>query len=416
MARRVYVFLRQCDQRLPTCGHCSRRGERCSLADVFPVKSISTTTRSAPSAASPSLDISFVFDSRFAGSLRRPGSVGPVLPLGQAVGFGSQTVYPNLAYRDIELLHHFFTLAFFTFVPRGNIDFHMVRLVPPTSQSSKFVLHAVLGISALHLASLHSETPNCSRYQNLALEHLCQGMSSFQATVDRVDPRNTDALFTFSGMSMLFEMALMHSAYKTHLGEQSPIDQLLQVFILWRNIVTLRQSFPPSFRQAILPGQMVVRGMTDAHRSKMEESKLAEVQHFGLLSSELDSITQRLHSVNRATATATDSTEVQIYAESIDLLHATFSGLMQSPGHWSRVLFWPLHMSMSCIERMRARQPFALLLLGHYCALLHHGTNQWWMREWDRSVLSAISQSLDGQWIEHMSWAFRVVQDDRRLP
>jgi Fungal specific transcription factor domain len=140
---------------------------------MFLVKSISTTPH-APAAASPSLDISFVFDRRSAecsltrGSLRRMVRIprdcfGPVPPLGQAVGFSSQTVYPNLAYQDTELLHHFFTFAFFTFVPRGDIDYHMVRLVPPTSQSSEFVLHAVLGISALHLASLYSET-SCSRY------------------------------------------------------------------------------------------------------------------------------------------------------------------------------------------------------------------------------------------------------------
>jgi hypothetical protein len=390
---------------------------------MFLVESISTTPP-APAAASPSLDISFVFDRRSAEcsltrrSLRRMvqiprDCVSPVPPLGQTVGFGSQTVYPNLAYQDSELLHHFFTFTFFTFVPRGDIDYHVVRLIPPTSQSSEFVLYAVLGISALHLASLHSET-NRRRYQNLALEHLYRGMSSFRTTVDRVDPRNTDAIFTFSGMSILFEMALMNPAYKTYLSEQSPIDQLLHVFILWRKVFTLRQSFPQSFRQAILPKRMIVQGMTDAHRSKIMEGKLAQMQHFGLLSSELDSIAQRLHSLNRATAT--DSAEVQIYAEAIDLLHLTFSNFIKSPGYWSLALLWPSRISISCVEHMRARRPFALLLLGHYCALLHHGTNQWWMREWDRSVLSAISQSLDGQWIKHMSWAVQAVQDSRQLP
>ncbi|KIN08884.1 hypothetical protein OIDMADRAFT_48727 [Oidiodendron maius Zn] len=385
---------------------------------MFPVKSISTTLYT-PTTASPSLDISFVFDHRSTqcsltqGSLRQivqipQDCISPVPQLSQAVGFGLQTICPNLAYQETELLHHFFTFALFTFVPRGDIDYHIIQLILPTLQSSEFVLRAVLGISALHLASLYSET-NCSRYQNLALEHLYQGTSSFRTTVDRLDPQNIDAIFTFSGMSILFEIALMHPAYKIYLREQSPIDQLLQVFILWRKIVTLRQSFPQSFRQAILPKQVIVQGMTDAHRSKMMESKLAQMQHFGLLSSELDSITQRLHSLNRATTT--DSAEVQIYAEAIDLLHLTFSNFIKSPGHWSLALLWPSGMSMSCVEHMRERRPFALLLLGYYCALLHHGTNQWWMREWDRSVLSAISQTLDGQWIKHISWAVQAVQD-----
>lgn len=392
---------------------------------MFLVKSASTTPP-LPAAASPSLDVSFVFDRRSAGSsltrvpprrmsrIPRDG-VGPVPPLGQAVSFDSQIVYPNLAYQDSELLHHFFTSTFFTFVPRGDLDHHTVRLVPPTSQASEFVLHAVLGISALHLASLYSET-NRSRYQNLALKHLYQGMSSFRTTVDRVGPQNLDAIFTFSSMSILFEVALMHPAYKTYLGEQSPIDQLLQVFILWRKVLTLRQSFPQSYRQAIPPKQMIVHGMTDAHRSKIIELELAEMQHCGLYSgSELDSITQRLHSLNRATVT--DSAEVQIYTEAIDVLHRTFSNLfMKAPGHWSLGLLWPARMSMSCIEHIRARRPFALLLLGYYCAGLHHGTNQWWMQEWDRSVLSEVYQSLDGQWIEHMSWAIQAVQDGRRLP
>jgi Fungal specific transcription factor domain len=298
--------------------------------------------------------------------------------------------------------------TFFTFVPRGDIDYHVVRLLPPTSQSSEFVLHAVLGISALHLTSLHSET-NRTKYQNLALEHLCRGTSSFRTTVDRVDPRNTDAIFMFSGMSILFQMALMHPAYKPYLSEQSPIDQLLHVFILWRRVFMLRQSFPESFRQGILPGNKIEEGMTDAQRSKIKKGRLAQLQHFGILVSELDALVQRLHSLNQATAT--DAAEVQIYAEAIDLLHLTFSNFIRSPGHWSLALLWPSRMSISCVEDMRARRPFALLLLAHYCALLHLGTNSWWMREWDRSVLSAIAQSLDDQWIKHMSWAVQAVQD-----
>jgi hypothetical protein len=158
-------------------------------------------------------------------------------------------------------------------------------------QSNDFVLHALLGLSALHLALLHPEA-NRSRYQRAALRHLYSGTLAFRRSVDELKPQNSNAIFAFSSISVVGEFALLHPTFEMYCDEQHLIERLLQVFVLLRNVMTLRQSFPLSFYQAIPPKLRIVQGITNAHKPKTTESKLMRIQESGLVPQALVFITQ----------------------------------------------------------------------------------------------------------------------------
>jgi hypothetical protein len=133
-----------------------------------------------------------------------------------------------------------------------------------------------------------------------------------------------------------------------------------------------------------------------------------------LVPPDLASLAPLLHDLNR-TAT-TDIAEQETYAKAIDILHVTFYKIVKHPGEWTLALRWPFTVPMEFVQLLKARRPLALVLLGYYCVLLHHGTNQWWMKDWSQRTLISVSQLLDEQWIKHLSWALQAIQDSYQSP
>jgi hypothetical protein len=330
-----------------------------------------------------------------------------------SIGSTSEVVYPNLSHQDVELLNHFATTASSTFIPRNVMDRRLLDLIPEMAQSNDFVLHALLGTSALHLAMIRTDS-NRGRYRGIALQHISRGMSAFRATVNQLNPSNSNAVFTFSGISLIWEFALLHPAYEMYLSRQHPIDHLLQVFALCRNVMKLWASFPHSFYQEIPPKPRILQGITNAHKPKTVISKLQRIQDSELVPSELVSMATILHELNRAVTT--NPVEQQVYSKAIDVLYVTFYKLVKHPGEWSLALRWAFTAPVEFMDLLKARQPLALVLLGHYCVLLHHGTNQWWMRDWSQRILISVSQILNEQWIKHILWALRAIEDDYQSP
>lgn len=379
---------------------------------------------------SPSSELDIHFDPRSAGaaleSVKRPGGREPtksgIDPLDgnfcqdlistppRPIGLGHQIVHPNLRRRDLEIMHNFFTATVLTLAPKDPLQRHLLKLIPLSAQSNDYVLYALLGVSALHLASLHPESDR-NRYHSSAIEYLCKGVSGFRAAVDRLHPENINAVFTFSGLTILCELALMHPAYEIYHREQHQVDRFIQVYTLIRDVMALWLSFPRSFHQNVpLKPRFQYDGNKKAKEAKKKtkntDDKVLRIRNSGLIP-EISSIIQRLHELNHATTT--DLVERQIYSKTIDHLYITFYKVAIHPEDWTLALRW-VNVSLEYTQLLQARRPLALVVLGHYCGLLHHGPGKWWMRDWGRCVFNSVFQLLDDSWIAHLSWAMEAVQ------
>ena len=54
------------------------------------------------------------------------------------------------------------------------------------------------------------------------------------------------------------------------------------------------------------------------------------------------------------------------------------------------------------------RQPMALAILAHYCALLYHLRDQWWVADLGIRALKDISNLLGHEGISTLGWAIDV--------
>jgi hypothetical protein len=74
------------------------------------------------------------------------------------------------------------------------------------------------------------------------------------------------------------------------------------------------------------------------------------------------------------------------------------------------VSFWPIQNSVEYVELLSNWHPGALILLAHYCIVLHRvGTRSWYLGGRAASVLSTIVQRLDLTWHRYIEWPLSEV-------
>jgi hypothetical protein len=160
--------------------------------------------------------------------------------------------HPYLGHNERHLLHHYFTSTSNTVVLQGPMERHWIDLVPACAQSHDYVVYGLLCVSALHLASLHftssGDRSMCNKYHNMAVEEMCKGMSKFRLSEKDLHAGNMNPVFTFSGLSLISELALMADiVYGEQNGKQHEVDRFVQMALLIRNVSGLWHTFPISF-------------------------------------------------------------------------------------------------------------------------------------------------------------------------
>lgn len=89
--------------------------------------------------------------------------------------------------------------------------------------------------------------------------------------------------------------------------------------------------------------------------------------------------------------------------------------MMAKPKDWFPALFWAVFVPSQYIDAMKARRPLSLVTLSHYCVLVHHSPERWWMKGWSDRVLDSVFQLLDESWRPYLSWTRQAMQPDRDL-
>ena len=74
------------------------------------------------------------------------------------------------------------------------------------------------------------------------------------------------------------------------------------------------------------------------------------------------------------------------------------------------VHFWPIENSIEYVELLSNWHPGALILLAHYCIVLHRvGARSWYLGGGAASMLSTIVKRLDITWHRYIEWPLKEV-------
>ncbi|KAH7129830.1 hypothetical protein B0J13DRAFT_452185 [Dactylonectria estremocensis] len=285
---------------------------------------------------------------------------------------------------DLGLMNHYTSLTSGT-LPGASLRVWQSE-IPKQAISYPFLMHQILAVSAFHLASLQPSRSQVHFTQ--ALQHQQHAICGINAEVSNVTSGNCHALFAAS--SLLFIGAFAASTPALHKTHQCEMDNIVDIFTLIRGVSGILGSAKEDIRQGSLGDFM------DCVPHPVESELL------NLLLEKLPEIRQSFHG-NSTQALADEA--IAGLQESID------RALTTSP-ELTVAIIWPMTLNDGFLALLRVRHPAALVVVAHYCTVLHSaGSDYWFMRGWGRCVATAIAECLAPPWKESIQWPLAYISE-----
>lgn len=282
--------------------------------------------------------------------------------------------------------------------------FPWLTSIPQLAQQFPFIMHAILSISALHLAFLKPmDQRKCiltaAYYQNEALQ-------SFRSKISKVEVANAYAMFAFSRLIVLHELASANFGNNAiteypdgrymPLGDEEVLPRWLKLRL---------DSF-----QLLRP--FILSDFRDPQQVARPSKRLDEITPVDWASNPYDTEFAAVSplfeaDVSRVTSSAGELVENAACANAFNNLRQAFA-VPYATQQWSKfydaTVFWPLKQPPRFFELVSHGNPRALIVMAFYCVILHRVQNYWFMQGQGRQLLSNIEKRLGNAWRYWIQW------------
>ncbi|CAG9946985.1 unnamed protein product [Clonostachys rosea f. rosea IK726] len=185
-----------CDEDVPACFNCARRGIICSLSGH------------AASLGSPGSSLSDG-DGRTDPLRPDPGPVLTRLEITNPI----QSPRPSIEETwglGLELMHHYSTVTASTLSLRPDLQHVLRSIMPSMAYGSSFLMHGILAVAAMHKA--HLQPAQRRVYTDLAVHHQTVGLEGFRVALSELSSGDADwkpcfCFATLVGLSMCWQPA-----------------------------------------------------------------------------------------------------------------------------------------------------------------------------------------------------------------
>ncbi|KAK6837817.1 hypothetical protein RU639_001539 [Aspergillus parasiticus] len=362
----------KCDERQPKCSNCLNRSTEC----VYAPREIewmqpSQTERSSSHRTSPA-----------ASTTPTPsGWMGSSDPLPQA---------PDLNLSDMELLLQWCSSTYATMAHDQQFEHLYQYVLPKEGLEYPFVLHGLLALSALHIARASDYAPR-AHYFSIALEHQNRALALFRPVISSINRDNSHTIFVFA--SLLLQLAFAIPPSSPLIDTHDSFQDLIQAFTLCRG---LREILGTSWHW-------------------VKEGKLADVftqvddTKKGPLPESIETAMSQLRYLNESRGRQFNGHDTDCYDTAINHLKDMMEIYQHKPRRVEMALRWPIGLGSKYLNLLKEHDPMALVILAHYCLVLHHFRHHWWMEGWSFRVARSVWDQLHESWRPCVSWVVREV-------
>jgi hypothetical protein len=296
----------------------------------------------------------------------------------------------ELHLHDLELMHHYSTVSYKTLSEQNEFAVPFMIEVPKIALTHPFLMHGILALSALHLIYLNKGSDRCKGYVELATSHQTLALTLFRKELNNINPSNSQAMFAFSSIATVLAFAFSQS---TGIQSLSPVDEMLQVFNLCRGIHEILET-----TREWIQNSWVSKLLTSRRASNLRS-----------LSPEKQEKLELVYKLNADFERTGFTPEEKVACEdAIAELSQSFQHIYS--GYDSVTVFrWPIVIKPIFISALRDRRPMAMVVLAHYCILLHTLDDRWWLEGWTRQLLHSIYNILDAAWRDCIRWPVEEV-------
>ncbi|KAI1019273.1 hypothetical protein LB503_009149 [Fusarium chuoi] len=397
--RRVkLLFPCQCTEEHPTCRSCLSRRTVCKYPDGI----VESTTTSVSIPALPA-----TVQSPLGVPASPSASTGTPAPALQSLGHAtSQTLELNQLY----LLHHWTVHTSVDLCRCSKTLYIWQEALPEIGFQHPFVLHALLGLAALHIA--YTSPAQRSRSWLVGMYHHNEALTGFRRELCVITKENSEALFTWSICNVLHIFATSNPLYHGIDGSPTSSTSIQKEKVLgteWIPMIRgLRAVLEPTHNYFRLGRMKAIMSTGNWYElDPDQESQNPEDAHFC-----------------RARESWVDSDSAEVYEEALQVLRKCrlYSSQFREMDsetrdnwgynkEWSAPLMFIHFAPDSYFALLRQRQPPALILFSLFGALLYKIRNYWFLEGWGKAIVEVIADILGSYWREWLLWPLQVIQE-----
>jgi hypothetical protein len=283
---------------------------------------------------------------------------------------------------DLELLHHYLTNTFTTLASRDHLRQMWQIEIPKLGLKHKFLMHSLLSVTALHIASSHP--PNQASYIDRAMRHHNITLRQYRYTLSNMTQQNSASLLACSTLIVIFALTL--AVLRPQKETSGPIEEIIGIFSLLRGV-------------PFLLGEMWCW---------VQESEVAPL----FIGRELDDMVGLPDDVAKAITlleernqlSSTEVSERETYTRAIQGLEKCFKLPNSKDQDNGMVLRWPISVGQEYIALLEARQQMALVILAHYAVALNEINDMWWANGWGNKLIQEVNHLVIGNWRSLIVW------------
>jgi hypothetical protein len=116
-----------------------------------------------------------------------------------------------------------------------------------------------------------------------------------------------------------------------------------------------------------------------------------------------------MKNLNALNAKKDPSHETDVYTDTIKNLDNSLEMLTKGGDPTTIALRWMFRVPNRYLDLVREKQPLALIIFAHYCAVLHHLRDRWWMGDLGARLLKEICRLLGPERMGSILWATDIV-------
>ncbi|MCJ1331154.1 hypothetical protein MMC10_007841 [Thelotrema lepadinum] len=348
----ITVGFLQCDLQFPRCANCCKRAIKCQFEDEDSPQTLNSFALQEPCT-----------HTRIAS-----------LPV------SSTATASSLRSKDFELFHHFFNITSSSIASTPREQYVWRYIVPSFAREHEYLWYNLLALSAVHNA--HIRPLDQQRYhQRLATDYQSRAATKFQ-TVRTITRDNCYAICASAGIAILTEWArTLYTELADPIG-LGPIQELLEKIILIRKVTPLWTCAQIHLEEEHVPQVQLALGDHTAE-DRLPEKICIALRNLELL---LDLIPK-------------SSQERTSYIVAIQSLSWSTKDMLVQPRSLGQPLYWSTAIDDQFIDLLKLKEPLALIVLAHYCNLLHHASTQWCLDGSAKIVFKAIRESIGDPWL-----------------
>ncbi|PKY00601.1 C6 zinc finger domain protein [Aspergillus campestris IBT 28561] len=365
----------KCDETRPTCSNCSKRQTECEYESASSLLWTNEERLPQPRSASSDLEGLAQLDSHLT-----PDNSFDIL--GRLGGDDRASQSPaSLNLSDLELMMQWCNSTHQTLSRNTRTESIWRFRVPEEALSHTFLMHGILALSALHIARTRDDQRHES-YVRTAVAHQHQALTFFRQLLNNITEDNAKAMFSFAGIVVVYTFGFPQTPDPA--DPWSCVDGLLQVLLLARGV------------------QQLLNQATSWIRSTDWDELLQFDPYDPSPPDDARAVIQRLSKLNRDCGAQDPTHSISLYENVIenlaDMMAAVSSGLTSVPV----AARWAIKLRPEFVDLAREHRPFPLVILVHYCAVLHRLKYDWCFDQWDERVPKAIWKILDDSWRVHI--------------